>query len=125
MSSKMDPRCPRGLKQCPKTFCPLAVQRLKAIKYSNKDLTEEEEAALPGCGWAISSQMHNYCFFSYISEERDTPLSDVEIAHLTGTSVADVKVAEKAALEKLKKDEAFVEIKELYTGSSILSEFDD
>jgi hypothetical protein len=121
----MDPRCPRGLKRCPKTFCPLAVQRLKAIRYADKELTEEEEENLPGCPWAISSQMHNYCFFKYLQDGApNRQLSDVEIAHLVGTSIPSVKSTEKTALNKLKDSNAFEELNELHTDSDLFSEFD-
>lgn len=123
--SKMDSRCPRKLKQCPKTFCPLAVQRLKALRFANRELTEEEEAKLPGCPWAISSQVNNYCFFNFLQSESDSQLSDIEIAHLTSVSVETVKQTESAALEKLRKDEVFEELAELHASGDMYKEFED
>ena len=44
----MDQRCPRKLDELPCEFCPLAVLRLKALRNSDKEFTEDEEAKLPG-----------------------------------------------------------------------------
>lgn len=125
MSNKMDPRCPRQLKQLPRRFCPLAVQRLKAIRYSDKELTEEEEANLPGCKWAVYDQMSNYCFFSLINDLANRQqLADVEIAHIVGLSGNTIRTIEKQAINKIKNDEAIKEIIEVYGDESILSEHD-
>jgi hypothetical protein len=45
---KMDERCPRRLEEMPDSWCPLAVMRLKAIRNAGRELSEEEEALLPG-----------------------------------------------------------------------------
>ena len=50
---KMDARCPRRLENLPCEFCPLAVLRLKALRNSDKELSEDEESKLPG------SPLHN------------------------------------------------------------------
>ena len=101
--SKMDPRCPRKLKELPCEFCPLAVLRLKILRNSNKEHTEEEEGKLPGCPWAISHQLSNYCFFKYSKEYLNSTLSDKEIAHMANVSVETVKTIEKEALTKIKE----------------------
>jgi hypothetical protein len=99
---KMDSRCPRKLAELPCEFCPLAVLRLKALRNSPVELSEEEEAKLPGCPWAINHQMSNYCFFAYIKDYLDVPPSDKEIAHMNNISVNTVKEIESRALEKIK-----------------------
>lgn len=99
---KMDSRCPRKLAELPCEFCPLAVLRLKALRNSPTELTEEEENRLPGCPWAINHQMSNYCFFSYVKDYLDVPPSDKEIAHMNNVSVHTVKDIESKALEKIK-----------------------
>jgi len=120
---KMDPRCPRGLQEHPDSFCPLAVLRLKAIRNAGKELTEEEEAALPGCPWAVNHQLANYCFFKYITEYVDekTP-SDIEIASLNNISVETVKKTEKNALTKIRNTNAMKDLKGLSGGDAIVSE---
>ena len=106
--SKMDNRCPRQLEEVPDAWCPLAVLRLKAIRNSGKELTEEEEAALPGCSWAVDHQLANYCFFKYILEYTgDKAPSDMEIASLLNVSTETVKKIEKTALGKMREDAAF------------------
>lgn len=99
----MDERCPRKLEELPGEFCPLAVLRLKALRNNDKELTEEEEAKLPGCPWAINHQMSNYCFFKYTREYLNNPPSDKEIAHMNNISVETVKAVEKEALVKVKQ----------------------
>lgn len=100
---KMDERCPRKLEELPCDYCPLAVLRLKALRNSEKELTEEEEAKLPGCPWAVNHQMSNYCFFKYTKEYLHNPPSDKEIAHMNNVSVETVKGVEKEALSKIKE----------------------
>jgi DNA-directed RNA polymerase sigma subunit (sigma70/sigma32) len=106
----MDNRCPQNLTDFPETWCGYAVMRLKAIRNASKELTEEEEAKLVGCPWAINNQCSNYCFFQYV--ESDLPertLSDIEVAGLLNISVDTVKKIEKNGLEKLKKDSVIQE----------------
>lgn len=100
--NKMDPRCPRQLDELPCEYCPLAVLRLKLLRNSETELTEEEERKLPGCAWAVSHQMSNYCFFKYAKDYLSDPPSDKEIAHMNNISVEEVKRIEREALQKVK-----------------------
>jgi hypothetical protein len=119
----MDCRCPRELEETPDTWCHLAVLRLKAIRTAGKELSEEEEASLPGCPWAINHQLANYCFFKYAEEYApDKPLADVEIAALNCISVDTVKKTEKSALAKIKNTEEFTSLKKAIGDESIVSE---
>jgi hypothetical protein len=120
---KMDPRCPRALKSAPDTWCPLAVLRLKAIRNAGKELSEEEEAKLPGCPWAVNHQLANYCFFKYVSDySHDKPPSDVEIASLNCVSVETVKKTEKVAINKLKELPELKSIKEIFGDENVVSD---
>lgn len=122
-NSKMDKRCPRGLKCLPDEWCPLAVLRLRAIRTAGKELTEEEEAKLPGCPWAVNHQLANYCFFKYIQDYAgEKPPSDVEVASLNCISVDAVKKTEKAALSKIRDTEQFKDLKESMEGESVVGE---
>lgn len=115
----MDPRCPRQLENMPENYCPLAVMRLRAIRTAGRELTEEEENALPGCPWAVNSQMANYCFFKYIDEfAGEQTLSDVEVASLNCLSIDTVKKIEKEALNKIRNDESFANLKKDLDGES-------
>ena len=121
--SSMDSRCPRTLETFPETFCPLAVMRLRAIRTAGRELSEEEEAKLPGCPWSVNHQMSNYCFFDYIKNfSGDKPPSDVEIASLNCMSVDAVKRTEKTALNKIRETEQFKDLKESLDGESIVTE---
>lgn len=120
---EMDPRCPRNLESLPDNYCPLAVMRLRAIRTAGRELTEEEEAKLPGCPWAVSHQLSNYCFFKYIKEfTGDKPPSDVEVASLNCISVDAVKKTEKTALNKIRDTAEFKDLKESMEGESVVGE---
>lgn len=120
---KMDPRCPRQLTSMPRTFCPMAVQRLKVLRNAGRELSEAEESSCPGCPWAIDFQMANYCFFQYMAEFGDKTLSDIEIATMNNISVETVKKIEKTALNKIKEDPTFTTIKENNDGEAIVPDF--
>jgi hypothetical protein len=100
---KMDARCPRMLDTLPCEFCPLAVLRLKALRNTEKELSEEEEARLPGCPWSINHQMSNYCFFSYVANYLHQPPSDKEIAHMSNVSIETVKEVADDAMIKIRE----------------------
>ena len=121
--SHFDPRCPRQLKKAPQKFCELAVMRLRAIRTAGRELTEEEENALPGCPWAVNSQTANYCFFKYINEfASEQTLSDIEVAALNCLSVETVKKIEKEAMNKIKNREEFVSLKKDLNGESVFEQ---
>lgn len=104
MSCKMDKRCPRKLGDMPEKWCELAVLRLKALRNAGKELSEHEESLLPGCPWAIDSQMAHYCFFKHLNDyASDRSISDVELAALLNVSVDTIKKIEKNALSKMKE----------------------
>ena len=99
----MDSRCPRGLTCMPTQWCELSVLRLKAIRNTNKELPESEEAKLPGCPYAINHQLAHYCFFKYLSDfTSDRSISDVELAVMLNVSVETIKKIEKSALTKMR-----------------------
>lgn len=119
-TSPMDERCPRQLDTMPDSFCPLAVMRLRAIRTAGRELTEEEENALPGCPWAVNSQTANYCFFKHIDEfASEQTLSDVEVAALNCLSVDTVKKVEKEAMAKIRAREEFANLRKDLDGESI------
>lgn len=121
--TEMDPRCPRMLAEMPDSFCPLAVMRLRAIRTAGRELTEEEENALPGCPWAVNSQTANYCFFKYIDEfASEQTLSDVEVAALNCLSVETVKKVEKEAMNKIRNREEFANLRKDLDGESIFED---
>jgi len=119
--SKMDPRCPRRLEEMPDSWCPLAVLRLKAIRNAGRELTEEEEALLPGCPWAIDHQLAHYCFFKYLAEyTSEKSVSDIELAALLNVSVETIKKIEKTGLTKMREHKSFADLKS--DGSAVVSE---
>ena len=117
-TNKMDSRCPRKLDELPCEYCPMAVMRLKALRNNDNELSEAEEALLPGCPWAVNHQMSNYCFFSYIKQYLNVPPSDKEIAHMNNVSVETVKDITKSALSKVKEFELIKNLREADDQSS-------
>ncbi len=110
--SKMDNRCPRLLEELPDSWCPLAVLRLKAIRNAGRELTEDEEALLPGCPWAVDHQLAHYCFFQYLTQyTSDKSISDIELAALLNVSVDTIKKIEKTALTKMREHKTFSSLK--------------
>lgn len=109
---KMDKRCPRRLESTPDNWCPLAVLRLKAIRNAGHELSEEEEAKLSGCPWAIDHQLAHYCFFKYLSEfAQEKQVSDIELAALLNVSVETIKKIEKTALLKMREHQTLSMLK--------------
>jgi len=121
---KMDSRCLRALGDFPDTWCPLAVQRLKALRHAGKELSEEEENELPGCPWGVNHQVANYCFFKLIAEHMPNvkSVSDMEVAHYCNISTESVKKVEKRAIDKIRKSDSFSEIIETHSGGSVLED---
>ena len=122
----MDRRCPRKLETHPESWCPLAVLRLKAVRNAGRELTEQEEAKLPGCPWAVNHQLANYCFFKYMQDfGSHNPPSESEIAHYLNVSMDTVKKTQKEAILKSRQDPAFAQIIESHDdGEPIINEFD-
>jgi hypothetical protein len=109
---KMDKRCPRQLEDMPDQWCGLAVLRLKAIRNAGRELTEEEEALLPGCPWAVDHQLAHYCFFEYLTKfTSEKSISDIELAALLNVSIETVKKIEKGALVKMREHSTFSDLK--------------
>ena len=123
----MDPRCPRNLDDVPDTWCALAVQRLKALRHAGRELSEEEEAKLPGCPYAVNHQLANYCFFklakTYVPDNRG--FSDMEVAHFLNVSMDTVKKIEKKAVQRMRESTGFREVIETYDGDQIMEEAPD
>jgi len=119
---QMDKRCPKALEEFPDTWCALAVQRLKALRHAGRELTEEEEALLPGCPWAVNHQVANYCFFKLVAEHMPNTknISDMEVAHYCNISTDSVKKTEKKAIDKIRKSDSFQEIINTNDGESII-----
>jgi hypothetical protein len=116
----MDGRCPRKLKNMPEKWCELAVLRLKAIRNTGKELSEEEEALLPGCPWAIDHQLAHYCFFQFLTEfSQEKNVSDVELASLLNVSIDTIKRIEKNALVKMREHQTFSSLKDAGGGAVV------
>jgi hypothetical protein len=115
----MDPRCPLGLEEYPESWCKLAVLRLKSIKNSNiKELTEADEAKMPGCPWAVFDQYSHYCFFQYIKEKQDSPASESELLAMLGISSQQIKLAEQRAVAKYKQSSLYNDIEYTHEGDA-------
>jgi hypothetical protein len=99
---------------------------LKAIRAKRADgskLSEHEEAGLPGCPFAVKSQMSGYCGFIYEARFMpDTPLLDSEIAAILDLPVEQVKLAAETAMTKIFLNPEIMEIKKSAEGTAIVEE---
>ena len=95
--------CPRQLDGPPCSACPLAMERLNAIKAEGPaDKRKRDLESLPGCPWYIASSEYNYCFWNLAKELQDDPRSDREICDLLMISQATLDRTFDAAIEKFK-----------------------
>jgi hypothetical protein len=103
------------------------VQRLKALRHAGRELTEEEEAHLPGCPYAVNHQLANYCFFklveSFIPDGRG--FSDMEVAHFLNVSMDTVRKVEKKAIQRMRDSTVFKEIIDMHGGDQIMEDSGD
>jgi hypothetical protein len=111
----------------PDAWCPLAVQRLKALRHAGRELTEEEESKLPGCPYAVNHQLANYCFFklveTFIPEGRG--FSDMEVAHFLNVSMDTIRKVEKKAVQRMRDSHTFKEIIDIHDGDQIMEDLPD
>lgn len=104
-----------------KEWCPLAVLRLKALRAAKKELSEVEEATLPGCGWAIDDQLSGYCWFAYEAYNMpETPPADVDIAAMLHVSTDTVKKTADRAIQKIQSCQAIKEIRESHKDEPVV-----
>lgn len=121
LNERFKTRCPRKLATPTKEWCPLAVLRLKTLRASKKELSEAEEAALPGCAWAIDDQMSGYCWFAYEAfNMTETPSSDVNIAAALHVSVDTVRKTADKAVQKIKSYEPIKEIRQSFNDEPVV-----
>lgn len=101
----------------------MAVLRLKTLRASKKELTEAEEAALPGCAWAIDDQMSGYCWFAYEAHNMsESPVSDVNIAAMLHVSVDTVRKTADRAISKIQSYEPIKEIRQSFEDDKVVAE---
>jgi hypothetical protein len=94
----MDERCPLGLKSLPTSVCPLAAERLRALRNSPNDPKAEQV----GCSWYIADRPSNYCFFKYVHDNEGQGHETIEIAALLHATQANVHANLGKAIEKVK-----------------------
>jgi hypothetical protein len=85
----MDKRCPLGIVGHINIPCPMAIQRIKAIKYNSKKIKNDN---MPGCPFYVMHQLSNYCFFQYMEKYGNNKEScEEEISSYLLISIEDVK----------------------------------
>lgn len=102
-TSKFYDVCPRQLDCLPCEACPLALDRINAIKAESAAERKQNHDAEPnvGCPWFIASSDHNYCFWSYNESLGNDPASDREISDLLLMSKATLTQEYTDAISKL------------------------
>lgn len=121
LKQRFKSRCPRKLDAITTEWCPLAVLRLKTLRASKKELTEAEEAALPGCPWAIDDQLSGYCWFAYEAHNMpENPPADVDIAAMLHVSTDTVRKTVDRAINKIQTCQAIKEIRESHKDEPVV-----
>jgi hypothetical protein len=121
LKSRFCERCPRKLDALPDGWCPLAVLRLKSLRTLGREATEEEEAGMQGCNWALDHQMSGYCWFKYESQYlSEISTSDADIAAALNISVDTVKKTAEKALQQIKDSKEIKEIRKAYGTEAVV-----
>jgi len=95
----MDDRCPLGLKSLPTSVCPLAAERLRAIRNNQA----EAKNITAGCDWYIQDRSANYCFFKYMADNEGEGHDTINIASLLHITQATVYADLDSAIQKTKE----------------------
>lgn len=95
----MDDRCPLGLKALPTSVCPLAAERLRAIRNNQVDAKNIKV----GCEWYIKDRSANFCFFKYMADKDGESHETINIASLLHVTQAIVYSDLDAAVQKVKE----------------------
>lgn len=127
--SKFQEVCPRQLKSTPCEACPLALERINAIKSETASERKKKDMEEPsvGCPWFVSSADHNYCFWSYSESLYNDPSSDREICDTLLIPKPTLDKEFKSAISKLeaiRDSEAIQEFKESVMDAAISEEID-
>jgi len=107
MSDEQDPRCLLKLKNFPTQFCPLAIERLKALECLSRIASAHQESNIPGCIWSINDKDANYCFFKYIYDNEGLEHSTIEISEKLLTTQASVYFSLARVISRIKKSALF------------------
>lgn len=95
----MDDRCPLGLQDFPTSVCPLAVERLRAMRNNKGDAQNVKV----GCEWYIASKEANYCFHKYMAQNEGESHATIDIASLLHVTQAVVYSDLTKAVGKVKE----------------------
>lgn len=119
--NKFQEVCPRKLNSPPCSACPLAMERINAIKAEGPaDKRKKDLDTLPGCPWYISSSGHSFCFWNLANELQDDPRGDREICDMLMINSAMLDKTFTSAiecLEKIKDSEALKALQEAVQAS--------
>lgn len=93
----LDDRCPLGLKSFPTSVCPLAAERLRALRNAPND----PKSDTVGCDWYLNDSASNYCFFAFVHQNEGQGHETIEIASLLHATQASVYSNLSKAIEKV------------------------
>lgn len=109
----MDKRCPRKLDKFPDSPCSLAVQRLKLLAASGKNMPYLKEKSMEGCPYYILDKDSHYCFFKYMYDNESKEHSVIDICMLLNITQSAVYQSLKRAINKLKTKKSFQMVSKL------------
>jgi hypothetical protein len=94
----MDSRCPRHLKELPKTTCSWGKRKAMSMQTSRQNI---EDVTGNECVWYINDPKLQYCFFNYVYNHNNygNAMTFREIATLFGTSINNIKLRETEAFK--------------------------
>lgn len=108
--------CPRKLSKSPNEPCPMAMERIEALKalQSNGDKKKDLDD-LPGCPWYSISAEYNYCFWRQIMSQdgKIDALEDKEICDSLGLTQAQLDKTFQSGINKFKAKRHTPEFQEM------------
>lgn len=113
MLKKFKEVCPRQLSELPCESCPLALERINAIKSDNSDKRKRDLEPSVGCPWFVASAEHNYCFWLYNKFLDNEPVTDRETCDLLLISKQLMEKTFESAIDKLRELKDTSAIKDL------------
>jgi len=114
--------CPRQLDSLPCESCPLALERINAIKADGTKKKRKENEPKNGCDWFIASAEYNYCFWLYNKFLESEPATDREICDMLMIDKQTLESTFNSAIDKLKSIKDSQLIKDLIESVAVIAE---
>ena len=114
--------CPRQLSDLPCESCPIALERINAIKADGSDKKKRDSEPQVGCPWFVASSEHHFCFWVYNQFLDGDPASDREICDQLLISKPVLEKTFESAIEKLQEIKESPEMRDLVESVADMAE---